>query len=132
MRAPALCALWKRTRMGIQLIPQALPACSRTPTGCRHTSGATKPPLGDPSPRARVHQSVVLIVCTTLGRARTIGGSQLREPPHRPSVKNDTSNSSGQCSDSHHTGLLIHSAAITEKGAAVTIVINREKRCPGT
>ena len=43
-----------------------------------------------------------------------------------------TTNSSGQCSDSHHTGLWTDSADLPEKGAAVTIVINREKRCPGT
>jgi hypothetical protein len=33
-------------------IRQALPACSKTPTACRHASGATTPALGDPSPRA--------------------------------------------------------------------------------
>ena len=33
-------------------IPQALPACSKTPTACRHASGDTKPTLGDPSPPA--------------------------------------------------------------------------------
>jgi hypothetical protein len=33
-------------------IPQALPARSKTPTACRHASGATNPTLGDPSPRA--------------------------------------------------------------------------------
>src|SRR5271156_6568556 len=38
-------------------IPQALPACSKTPTACRRANGATKPTLGDPSPCPRSRNS---------------------------------------------------------------------------
>ena len=74
----------------------------------------------------------MLIVCTTLCKGRTVVDPGARNGRIVRSVKNATTNSSGERSDGQYTGLRVHSADVPEKGPGVTIFINGEKRCPGT